>query len=425
MATPFLYYPLGNSRHLDPLFEAIGDAQFVLLGEASHGTHEYYTWRTAITKRLIEEKNFRFIGAEGDWPDCYKIHRFIKGYENSGTTIRDVLMGFRRWPTWMWANWEIAALAEWLQGYNQLKPEKNKIGFYGLDVYSLWESLNTIVDYLEQHDGVAIEAARKAFRCFERYYEKPQEYARATVLVSDNCRDEVVNMLRRLREKSELFENDAEAEFNMEQNALVAVNAEKYYRAMIRGGANSWNVRDQHMVETLDRLTKRHDNAKSVVWEHNTHVGDARYTDMKRDGMFNVGQLVRENYGRNNTFIVGFGSYSGSVIAGRSWNAPMQIMNVPEARKNSWETKLHKISPEDKLILSSDLEEDPETQKWIDHRAIGVVYHPEFEAYGNYVPSLIPERYDAFIFIDRTTALHPLHLRPDLKETPGLYPWNF
>jgi erythromycin esterase-like protein len=324
----------------------------------------------------------------------------------------------------MWANWEVAALAEWLKDFNQRSGRERKVGFYGLDVYSLWESLDTIIKYLEKHDGKAIGAAYEAFQCFEPYHEDPQRYARATAMVPTDCEEEVVKMLRRIQEKPEIFE-DAETEFNMEQNARVAVNAEKYYRAMIRGGAGSWNIRDRHMMETLENLLEYQKGAKVIIWEHNTHVGDARYTDMRKEDMVNVGQLVREKYGEENVFIAGFGTNHGTVIAGEEWDAPMQEMEVPSGRKGSWESKLHNISTENKLILSRDLRSDPDAYKWIGHRAIGVVYHPEYEAFGNYVPSEIHKRYDAFLFIDETRALHPLHIHPDVHEAPDLYPWNF
>ncbi|MCC9167186.1 erythromycin esterase family protein [Pontibacter harenae] len=422
---PFKYCPITKEKDLDELIEELGDSKVVMLGEASHGTSEYYTWRTAISRRLIEEKGFCFIAVEGDWPESYIVNRFIKGYQNSGSKIADVLQVFKRWPTWMWANWEVAALIEWLRDYNHLRNGMEKAGFYGLDVYSLWESLDQILKYLEQNDGQAAEAARSAIHCFEPYNRDPQDYARATAFVPTDCEHEVIEMLQRIQ-KEPAFTDDAEYEFNAKQNALVAVNAEKYYRAMIKGGANSWNVRDSHMMETLDRLLELHGpDAKAIVWEHNTHIGDARYTDMANDGMYNIGQLAREKYGRENVKLVGFGSYQGTVIAGRAWGAPMQKMDVPPAVKGSWEEMLHNIDTDDKIILSKDLKEVPELQKWLDHRAIGVVYDPKYEQFGNYVPTVIPERYDAFLYFDETEAVHPLHMKAKGGKEPDLYPWKY
>ncbi|WP_187262730.1 erythromycin esterase family protein [Pontibacter beigongshangensis] len=422
---PFTYTALTKERDLDRLVEEIGEARIVMLGEASHGTSEYYTWRTAITRRLVVEKGFQFVAVEGDWPECYALNRFIKGYEKAGSKIADVLQVYRRWPTWMWANWEVAALVEWAKDFNHVRNLKEKVGFYGLDVYSLWESLEQVLEFLNQHDGQAAEAARQAIRCFEPYNRDPQHYAQATAFVPTDCENEVVEMLQRIARRLE-FPNDQENVFNVEQNALVTVNAEKYYRAMIKGGPASWNVRDSHMMETLDRLLELHGpDSKAIVWAHNTHIGDARATDMASDGMLNIGQLAREKYGMDQVKLVGFGSYKGTVIAGKSWGAPMQKMEVPEARPGSWEAMLHEISEEDKVMLSGDLREVPELRNPIPHRAIGVVYDPKFEQFGNYVPSVIQERYDAFVYFEESQAVHPLHLKLKNAREPELYPWNY
>ena len=421
------HYPLQKSSDLDVLLNEIGDKRIVLLGEASHGTSEYYTWRSAISKRLIKEKGFNFIAVEGDWPDCYAINRFIKNYKDGGISTQKVLGIFKRWPTWMWGNWEISALVDALRDINNDRNDKNKVGFYGLDVYSLWESLDEILKYLKGKDPDAVEAAREAFQCFAPYNKDPQRYARATAsFIPETCADEVVEMLRKLREKPSIFKDDPEEQFNTEQNALVAVNAEKYYRTMVHGGPGSWNVRDTHMMETLNRLMEHYGpESKAIIWEHNTHVGDARYTDMAREGMINVGQLVREKYGEENTFIVGFGCYKGSVIAGTEWEAPMEVMKVPDAKTGSWEDMLHQQSQENKLLLSKELNKFQELQKPIGHRAIGVVYNPAYEHYGNYVPSVIPKRYDAFLYFETAQALHPLHIEADTHMAPELFPWNF
>ncbi|ARS36197.1 erythromycin esterase family protein [Pontibacter actiniarum] len=422
---PFHYTALTKEKDLDTLISEIGDARVVMLGEASHGTSEYYTWRTAISKRLVQEKGFNFIAVEGDWPECYAVNRLVKGYPNAGSKIADVLQVYRRWPTWMWANWEVAALTEWLREYNNQRNGKEKVGFYGLDVYSLWESLDQIVRFLERNDGQAAEAARLAINCFEPFNRDPQTYAQATAFVPTDCESEVVEMLQKVQQQR-TFTDDPEQDFNTKQNALVAANAEKYYRAMVRGSSESWNVRDSHMMETLDRLLEFHGpEAKAIVWEHNTHIGDARYTDMADDGMFNIGQLAREKYGRENVKLVGFGSYQGTVIAGRSWGAPMQKMDVPPAVEGSWEEMLHNISTDDKIILSADLKNVPELQQRIGHRAIGVVYDPKYEMFGNYVPTVIPERYDAFLYFEETEAVHPLRMKNRGGKEPDLYPWNY
>jgi erythromycin esterase len=275
-------HPLRVAGDLDPLLEHIGNARCVLLGEASHGTSEYYSWRTRISQRLIREKGFSFIAVEGDWPDCYEVNRYVRSLPDSARGAREALGVFRRWPTWMWANEEVAELVEGLRRYNDRPPEGKRIGFYGLDIYSLWESLEAVMEYLQREHPDAVEAARRAYRCFEPYGGSAREYAPATAFVPTSCEDEVVGMLSELlRGAAEHPEDGSEAHFAAEQNALVAHNAEAYYRAMVRGGASSWNVRDRHMAETLRRLLDRHGpSAKAIVWEHNTHVGDARYTDM-------------------------------------------------------------------------------------------------------------------------------------------------
>ena len=283
--------PLEDKADLDPLLKYIGDAKYVLLGEASHGTHEYYTWRMKITQRLIEEKGFSFVAVEGDWPDCYRLNRYVKNYLHSGKSAKEVLGAFNRWPTWMWANWEVVAFAEWMKKYNKDLSVDKKIGFYGLDVYSLWESMDAIIKYLEKNDPQAFKTAMAAIHCFEPYKaDEGQSYAKASCIVPDLCEKEVVDLLREIRSKIASYNSDHENVFSTEQNAMVAVNAEKYYRAMVRGGAQSWNIRDRHMTATLDRLMKFYGkNSKTIVWEHNTHIGDARATDMANEGMVNVG----------------------------------------------------------------------------------------------------------------------------------------
>ncbi len=417
--------PLNDPPDLDPLLTLIGDARYVLLGEASHGTHEYYTWRAALSRRLIEEKDFSFLAVEGDWPDCYRVNRYVKGHGEAGTDAREVLHAFDRWPTWMWANEEIIDLAEWLRHHNDGLPEDRKIGFYGLDVYSLWDSMYAVLGYLRKADPSALAAARKAFRCFEPYGEDVQEYARSTMWVPDSCEKEVVALLREMQRKAPQFrEEGREAFFNAEQNALVLKNAEAYYRTMVRGGAESWNVRDRHMTETLERLMRHHGpKAKAIVWEHNTHIGDARHTDMADAGMVNVGQLVRERHHDEGVVLVGFGSHRGSVIAADEWEAPMQRLEVPPGREGSWEDILHQASAEDKLLLCDGLSGERDLFRERGHRAIGVVYHPEYERYGNYVPTILPARYNAFLYLDETHALRPLHLpQHEDGEVPETYP---
>ncbi|HXF65011.1 MAG TPA: erythromycin esterase family protein [Caldilineaceae bacterium] len=421
---PMVERPLMTNADLDPLLDAIGDARYVLLGEASHGTSEYYSWRARLSQRLIREKGFSFIGVEGDWPACYEINRYVKSYPHTDQEATHALAAFTRWPTWMWANWEIVALAEWLRRHNAGQVLERQVGFYGLDVYSLQESMTSVIEYLRAHVPEAVATAARAYQCFEPYGEDVEAYAFSTAFVPDSCEDEVVELLMQVRSQPPAYDNDPEAAFNAEQNAWVMVGAERYYRTMLRGNAASWNIRDFHMADTLDRLMEHHGpDAKAIVWEHNTHIGDARATDMAGAGMVNVGQLVRERHEAEGVFLVGFGSHQGTVIAGSAWGAPMRRMKVPPAEEGSWESVLHRAGRRDKLLLMDELRDFQPAQTPRGHRAIGVVYHPQREA-GNYVPTVLTERYDAFLYLDETRALHPLHDETGSTRTPDLYPFG-
>ncbi|RBI62212.1 erythromycin esterase family protein [halophilic archaeon] len=413
------YYP-ARSAELDRLVEAVGDSQYVLLGEASHGTSEFYRWRAQLTAHLVAECGFSFVAVEGDWTDCYDVNRYVRGASDADHAV-DVLAGFDRWPTWMWANWEVAEFVEWLRAYND--ENDADAGFYGLDVYSLFESMRAVLDYLERERPEALDAARDAVQCFEPYGEDAREYGRSTGMVPDTCEDEVVDLLAELGRLSDLDGGDdaPDARFNAEQNALVAKNAEEYYRTMVRSSSESWNVRDEHMVETLDRLVDhRGPDAKAVVWAHNTHVGDARATDMTDRGRVNVGQLVRERH-PGEVSVVGFGTHRGSVVAADSWGADRERMRLPPAREGSVGDVFHRGAGADALLFTEDVADafaDPRG-----HRAVGVVYHPDREL-GNYVPTVLPERYDAVVHVEETTALHPLPTEPNRSETPEAYPWG-
>lgn len=397
---------LESADDLDLIVQAVGDADFVLLGEASHGTSEFYTLRMELSKRLILEKGFSFIAVEGDWPSCYTMNRYIKQYTGSAVNVREALRDFNRWPMWMWANDEVMDFSEWLYDYNKDKTAERKIGFYGIDVYSLWESMEEIISHLEKIGSPELEAAKKAFECFDPHNRDPQKYGVSAAFLSEGCEDEVVNLLKELQAKSQLSRGEDESALSDELNALVAVNAERYYRSMVQSGPDSWNVRDRHMVEALNRIKAFHGtDAKVIVWEHNTHIGDARATDMEAAGMVNLGQLLREQNDDKRVYIVGFGTHRGTVIAADHWGGEVKEMKVPEARQGSWEDLLHKAGANDKIILF-DHDFDPFLEP-IGHRAIGVVYNPRRE-HGNYVPSSMALRYDAFVYVDESHALSPL-----------------
>jgi erythromycin esterase len=420
------YYPLQTGVDLDSLIEQIGDSKIVMMGEASHGTHEYYTWRAMLSQRLIKEKGFNFIAVEGDWPDCYKLNRYIKNYDHAGASAFDVLHSFNRWPTWMWANWEMVAMIEWLHDNNVSLHKNLKIGFYGLDVYSLQESLEAIVEYLRKVDPGALTVAEKAYRCFQPYQrDEGTSYAYSSLMVPAQCTSEVANLLAEIKKKSPQYNSDHENVFNTEQNALVAFNAEKYYRTVLGGGSKSWNIRDSHMMETLERLLNFHGkNSKAIVWAHNTHIGDARATDMRLEGMHNIGELARKKYGSENVFLIGFGSYTGNVLASLRWGESPQQMKLPPARDNSWEHMLAQAGIQNGYLLLRDLKYQGLLNDEIDHRAVGVVYLPQKEKYGNYVPSILPSRYDAFVFFKLTKALHAIHVAPSGHQMPETYPFG-
>jgi erythromycin esterase len=412
--------PLTDAGDFDVLLDRVGDAPVVMIGEASHGTHEFYRWRATLTQRLITDKGFSFVAVEGDWPDCDRVDRAVRCSPGAPEDPRSALVVFDRWPTWMWANEEVLDFSRWLRARNAALDAHERVGFHGLDVYSLWESLREIMIHLHEHDPAEVPTALAAYRCFEPYGESPQDYAMAARLIPTSCENEVVDLLVRLRERAAADGGDA---FGAWQNAEVVAGAERHYRAMVSGGREAWNVRDRHMDDTLHRLLGHYGpGAKAVVWAHNTHVGDARATSMASRGEINIGQLARVRHGEDQVVLVGFGSHRGTVVAGDSWGAPMREMPVPAARPGSLEDVLHASAPEQALMVFPRDDRPGLLTTELGHRAIGVVYHPERERWGNYVPTVLGDRYDAFLWIDQTRALHPLHTRQIDTLEPETYP---
>ncbi|MBD8071188.1 erythromycin esterase family protein [Bacillus sp. PS06] len=398
-----------SASDLQKIVDAIGSKQFVLLGEASHGTSEFYSIRAELSKMLIEQKGFNVIAVEGDWPSCFEVNRYIKGYENHFKSSEEALLkGFNRWPTWMWANEEIAQLCHWLKEYNG--DQEQKVGFYGIDVYSLWESMEEVISYLQKTNSPDVEVAKKAYSCFEPFNRREDNYGVSASFLSEDCIDEVIDLLTTVRRNKHKYSH-AEEDLNLDINSLVAANAERYYRAMVKNDTESWNVRDYHMSDVIDKLVEYYgQDTKVIVWEHNTHIGDARYTDMKNEGIVNVGQIVRERYGEELVYAVGFGTHRGPVIAAKRWGDDPEVMEVPNGAGDSWEDCLHQAGAFDQILLF-DLSNREKFSEVIGHRAIGVVYHPEYEHLGNYVPSVVSSRYDAFVFVDRSHALVPLKIQ--------------
>jgi erythromycin esterase len=409
--------PLRDEGDLDVLLDRAAHAKVVMIGEASHGTHEFYAWRAALSRRLIAECGFGFVAVEGDWPDCERVGAAVRGDRGAPGDPRAALLAYDRWPTWMWANEEVADFVRWLRGFNERgsgEGRELKVGFHGLDVYSLWQSMRSVLVWLREHSPEQVPAALEAYRCFEPFAEDPNAYAWATRFVDHSCEDAVVRMLAETRGH----------DLGVRQNAEVVAGAEHYYRALMQGGAKSWNVRDRHMGDTLDRLLTHYgEEAKAVVWAHNTHVGDSRATDQARHGEVTIGELARERYGADKVVLVGFGSHRGTVVAGHTWGAPMEVMGVPEARPGSLEDILHAAAPPESLFVFPPVADRPDLLvDELGHRAIGVVYRPERDRWGNYVPTVLGERYDAFFWFDETHAVRPLHtLRVDRRE-PETYP---
>ncbi len=400
--------PLNGIDDLDPLVERVGDSRFVGIGEASHGTHEFYQWRALLSRRLIEEKGFTWIGVEGDWPDCWRINRWVRGQDYQDRDIFTLLGSYQRWPTWMWANHEVATFLIWLRQHNATLPERERVGFYGLDVYSLWDSLRAIIGWLETNMPDAVPAAMTAWRCFIPFREDPHAYAMSTRLVPQTCEADVVALLVEMRKRTEELARDDEEAFSAAQNAEVAADAEHYYRIMVRGDRESWNIRDYHMADTIDRLARHHGpQSKGLIWEHNTHIGDARATDMARDGLVNVGQLLRERHADDGVALVGFASHGGTVLAAEAWGSSEIAFPVPDARDASHEDLLHDALGQPSVLVFGDDRSGPWLSAWLGHRAIGVVYNPWREQ-GNYVPTCMGERYDALIWLEDTEALSPL-----------------
>lgn len=399
----------------DRIVEAVGSRRFVALGEASHGTHEFYSFRAEVTRRLIRERDFTWIGVEGDWPDCWRLNTWVRGLTDEGLDARQVLAGFDRWPTWMWANADVADFLDWLHQHNRSLPVERRVGFYGLDVYSLWDSLARIMEWLSEHEPDALGAAHNAWQCFSPFDKDPQKYAWASRMVPVSCEPEVVGLLAEVLRRSV---TDGDAAFDAMQNAAVVVGAERYYRAMVRTDRGSWNIRDTHMADTVDRLT-RHlgPDSKGVIWAHNTHVGDARGTSMLTEGLVNIGQLLRERQGADEVFLIGFAAHRGSVMAARQWGDTEQVMPLPDALPGSHEDVLHRAVGEPAVLVCPSDPRRPWARWRAGHRAVGVVYDPARER-GNYVPTVMGLRYDALVWFEETRSLVPLHheRRPDEAE---------
>jgi erythromycin esterase-like protein len=407
----------GNADDYDLLLELIGNAQVVLLGEASHGTHEFYRERARITRRLIEEEGFAAVAVEADWPDAYRVNRWVRGCSDDRSGV-EALGEFERFPRWMWRNRDVLQFIEWLHGHNAEQPVARRAGFYGLDLYSLFASMQEVIRFLEKVDPEAAARARYRYSCFDAFHEDTQAYGYAAELgVTRSCEDQAVQQLlevqRRRAETAERGGGVPEDElFYTEQNARLVRNAEEYYRTMFRGRVDSWNLRDRHMSETLDALLahlgRDGRRPRLVVWEHNSHVGDARATEMGQLGEWNVGQLTRERLGEE-AMLIGFTTYSGAVTAATDWDAPAEQKRVRPALPESFEALFHTVGIPDFLLpLRGNASMAAALGKPRLERAIGVIYRPETERASHYFEARLAHQFDAVIHIDETRPVEPL-----------------
>jgi len=427
----------GDDAEFDELLAAIGDARFVLLGEASHGTHEFYTARARITRRLIVERGFDAVAIEGDWPDAYRVNRYVRGRGDDADAER-ALRGFRRFPTWMWRNTAVVELVEWMREWNDARPADRRVGFYGLDLYSLATSMEAVLAYLDRADPDAAARVRQRYACFEPFGGDSQTYGLMTGLGSTpSCEPEVLATLLELQRRraettrTDPAREDPEAIFDAEQNAALVKNAEAYYRTMFLGDVSSWNLRDSHMVETLwaleGHLAREHRPARIVVWAHNSHLGDASATEMGRQrGEHNVGQLVRERCG-NQAFLVGFSTHTGSVTAASDWDRPAQRRRVLPSRPDSVEGVMHDTGIERFLLrLRDEAGAAQALRRPLLERAIGVIYRPDTERQSHYFFVELPRQFDALLHFDTTSAVVPLERNVEWhrrhEEVPETYP---
>lgn len=404
--------PLVSEKSLDQLITAAGHKKLVLLGEASHGTHEYYAWRDQISRKLIENHQFDFIAVEGDFASLYELNKYVKNSEGAANSAREVLLKLDRWPTWMWANEEVVALAEWLRAHNDTLPQNQKVGFYGMDVYDEWKSMQRVLEVLKNVNASLYNSVQSHYDCFNPQKGESWQYAQAVKFGRSSCATPTKNAVELIKNnRNSLNDLTDEAYFYLLQNALVMQNAEKFYRKSIASeDASSWNARAIHMHETVsDLLTLYGENAKGIVWAHNTHIGDANFTSMRNFDQKNIGQLSRQKHGSDNVFLIGFTTYEGKVMAGSSWGSEMEEMTIPKATQNSVEAKLHQTGLEAfYLIFDEQDRSDEKMNQVLGNRAVGVVYNPRNDN-RQFVPTILPLRYDAIIYFRETKALQPLN----------------
>jgi erythromycin esterase-like protein len=416
--------PPERSEEFGALFARFADARVVLLGEATHGTSEFYRARSAITRRLIERHGFGIVAVEADWPDAARIDKYVRHW--AAEPSRDE--AFARFPTWMWRNVEVLDFIHWMRCRNEGRPAEAMVEFRGLDVYSLGGSIRAVLDYLDTVDPQAAKAARRRYGCLTPWQSDPAAYGRAVIYgEKEPCEDAAIQQLRDLLDKRlEDLGRDGEALFDATQNARIVRAAEQYYRIMYRGSTESWNLRDRHMFDTLRNvLERRGPNAKAVVWAHNSHIGNAAATAMGWQGEFNIGELCRTAFG-DEAVLIGFGTDRGTVAAASDWDGPMEIKTVLPARSDSYERVFRQAGRARSLTEWH----RPDRRELRDvlsaprlERAIGVIYRPETELYSHYFEAVLPEQFDAYVWFEETKAVTPLG--PERPHgAPDTYPFG-
>jgi erythromycin esterase-like protein len=416
--------PVDDTEAFGAMFDRFADAKVVLLGEATHGTSEFYQARATITRRLIEKHGFTIVAVEADWPDAARIDAYVRHRHVPDTDDA----AFERFPTWMWRNEEVADFVNWMRAYNKDRAEDDRAEFRGLDVYSLNTSMRAVIDYLDMVDPEAAQEARGRYGCLSPWQSDPARYGRAVMTGQKKpCDEKLLHQLQDILDKRmEYLEADGgEPFFDAVQNAKIVHAAEHYYRIMYEGATESWNLRDRHMFDTLQSLLARRDNAKAVIWAHNSHIGNAAATAMGWQGEFNIGELCRKAY-REEAVLIGFGTDRGTVAAADDWDEPMQVKTIVPARPDSHErifrdTGLKAFLTDWRENFQDDLKDALSRPRL--ERAIGVIYRPDTELYSHYFEAILAEQFDAFVWFDETRAVRPLS-RAHGKGMPETYPFG-
>jgi erythromycin esterase-like protein len=418
----------------EELLDSVGRAQFVAFGEGTHGTHDFYRHRCELTKRLIEEKGFGAVAIEADWPDTYRVNQYVRG-EGHDYDAEEALRGFRRFPNWLWRNADMLDFVGWLRDFNDGMPPEKKVGIYGLDLYSLHASIEGVLCYLRERDPEAAKRARARYSCFENFGDDPQSYAfSAAVDGATSCEEEVIDQLLELRRKSARYisqtdPQSAEDFFHAEMNARIVRSAEHYYRSVFGQQAASWNIREQHMLETVQAISRHLGaDAKLVLWAHNTHVGDATFCELADRKQTSLGQLIRERFNKENVRLFGYLTHAGTTTAATEWDGPAERKSIRPATPESYEGLFHDTALRELFL---DFTESGELQSALSEprleRAIGVIYTPDAERISNYIRSVLSSRYDGVFYFDHTRAVEPLERSSEWKggEIPETYPTSF